>query len=225
MKYKHYVIAALLGGALAAPASVYADQRPEELIRKSAQTLEQLKANKVVPPATLSRAKCVGVFPQVNEAALVIGGSHGDGVISCKNADGKWSRVGFVDLTQGSLGAQIGAKRSDIVMAFLSDKSREAISKGTFTLGGDLTATFGSFDKEANIDTAGPDIVAFASDSGLFVGASLNGTKISADEGTMKEFYNEKATLGNAMENFSKPVSIPEEQLIGAISAVKAPQG
>ncbi len=59
--------------------------------------------------------------PSVNAFKLafgVAGGQGGRGIAMIHNDDGSWSNPFFVNLGEGSLGLQIGAQASDIVLLF-----------------------------------------------------------------------------------------------------------
>lgn len=185
------------------------EREADEIIRESSRALHELKAGKVsIPQSQLAKAQCVAVFPNVTSAALVVGRQHGDGIGTCKTAQGQWSRLAFLDLTGASIGAQLGAKSTDMVVLFMSQKAKDALSKGTLTFGGDVTATAGSHDINVGVDTAGSDVVAFSSESGLFAGASLNGTRVSLDDDTQRAFYRDSSTIGQTLGNGN----IPENQ-------------
>lgn len=140
-----------------------------------------------VPDSVLKNARCIGVFPSVITAAAIIGGSHGDGVVSCKLVGGKWSAPAFYELNGAGMGAQIGAKSTDLVLFFNSGPAVAALKHGTFDIGGDLSVVAGNFDKSFDSSNAG--IVAFQESSGAYIGASLNGGKFSANSESDRTFY------------------------------------
>ncbi|MFN8390022.1 MAG: lipid-binding SYLF domain-containing protein [Bdellovibrionota bacterium] len=193
----------------------------EKLIRDAAQVFSKFKSGpEKIPESTLSKAQCVAIFPAVTSAALVVGGSHGDGVVSCKGEGGKWSQVGFLDMSSASIGAQLGAKKSDVVLLMMNQKSKDALTKGSeIALGGDLSVAVGNYDAGANINTERSDVVAFASERGLFAGASLNGTRISSDKDSMQAFYRQPSELSTVISRFDVPSdSSDTRQLINALS-------
>ena len=217
MNYKNYTAAVTFIALLAAPA--YADNKDARAMmnRSDAQKTDALMQsarsclqanNAKIPAGKLSSAQCVAIFPKVTSAALVVGGAHGNGVVTCKGADNKWSRPGFLDLTGASIGAQAGAKQGDLVLLFMNEKARTALNKGSITFGADVTATLGSSDVGAEINTAGADVVAYASESGLFAGAALNGVRISPDQSDLDEYYKEVTTFQKTIANFDQ-ASVP----------------
>jgi lipid-binding SYLF domain-containing protein len=73
-----------------------------------------------VPSSVLENARCIAILPNVVTGAFVVGGTHGDGLASCKTNDNKWSHPAAITLSKGSIGLQAGVKSADLV-SFLSD--------------------------------------------------------------------------------------------------------
>ncbi len=139
-----------------------------------------------IPNKLVGQAKCVAIFPSVVTAALVVGGIHGDGVASCRTASG-WSMPSFVDVTGGSLGAQIGGKATDIVLFVLDEEGKDLLKRGKFRMGTDVSVVAGSFDKSLDIQPKG--IVAYARTEGVFAGASLVGVNVAHDTEALRDYY------------------------------------
>jgi lipid-binding SYLF domain-containing protein len=71
-----------------------------------------------IPPSLLSRAYAVAVVPDVVKVGFGLGARRGKGILVVRNADNTWSNPVFVTLTGGSLGFQIGAQSSDVILVF-----------------------------------------------------------------------------------------------------------
>ena len=93
-----------------------------------------------IPPALLSRAYAVAVIPDVVKIGFVVGARRGKGVLVVRKDDNTWSNPVFITLTGGSLGWQIGAQSTDIVLVFKNRKGVDGITNGTLTLGADVSA-------------------------------------------------------------------------------------
>ncbi|MCB0339016.1 MAG: lipid-binding SYLF domain-containing protein [Bdellovibrionales bacterium] len=148
--------------------------------------------NPRISKAEIQKAKCLAIFPGVKKVALVIGGKHGDGVVTCTTPDSNdWSRVGFVDLRGASFGAQLGVKSSDVVMLFTSEQARENLKKGKVRFGTDLGYTFGN--KPRSVESDKPeDVIVYSDSEGAFASASLKGSYVVADDEELKAFYEEE---------------------------------
>lgn len=151
-----------------------------------------------IPRSVQANAKCAMVFPNVITAALAVGGIHGDGVAFCKNASQEWSNPVFVDLTGASLGVQAGVKSADVVLFMTGENARTAIERGSFQLGGELSAVAGKFDETFSAPTAG--VVAYTRTEGVFAGASLGGVNISRDQEDEKAVYGASGASANLFE-------------------------
>ena len=170
-----------------------------ELLRNSGEAYRALaKGNQPVPASITSRAQCVAIFPNTITAAAVVGGSHGEGIASCKNGSA-WSPPAFVEINAMSLGAQIGAKASDVVLYFTSPESVAALKRGKFAMGADASVVAGSFDR--SFDTSNAGVVAYQRSSGAFLGLALNGGNLSTDEDANRAYYGRDVTTADVLEN------------------------
>jgi lipid-binding SYLF domain-containing protein len=150
-----------------------------------------------VPESVLAKAQCVAVIPEISTGALVVGGSHGVGVASCR-ANNAWSTPAFLRLNAISFGAQVGAKTSDVILFILSDAAKAALVRGKFELGSDVSVSAGTFDR--SVDTEKSGMVAYSRTEGVFAGASLYGGNIlSADEDTAA-FYGRDHSFAALLE-------------------------
>lgn len=158
-----------------------------------------------VPESVTSKANCIAVVPNVVTAAVVVGGSHGDGVASCKLSSGQWSQPAFVNLTSGSLGAQVGAKSTDAVLYFTTPSAANALKTGKFAIGADASVVAGNF--ERSFDTSGAGVVAYQRTSGAFLGASLNGGSIGGDDNQNRAYYGKDVEIRDILEGRAQPMA------------------
>lgn len=137
--------------------------------------------------AAISEARCIGVVPNLTEAALLAGGKHGEGVVTCKTDAGTWSAPAFFSVTGGSVGAQAGVERKDLIILAMTQKGKEHFFQKDFDLGAGAEATGG--DHSARLDWKGKDLAVFSSARGAFAGANLSGTVIHRDDDAMSLVY------------------------------------
>ena len=158
---------------------------------------EEMIDNEVggVPPSLRSAAKCVAVIPHVVKGGFVVGGRHGNGVMSCHDEDGVWSPPVFIEIKGASLGLQIGGQASDLVLFFMSDKAARSLMTSKFTLGGDASVAAGPTGKETQ-PKVDPDeeaeIFSYARARGLFAGVSLQGSQLAPDQKAIESYYGER---------------------------------
>jgi lipid-binding SYLF domain-containing protein len=197
------------------------DGEHSQLISKAADAFVRVKneADNKSLEALLPNAKCVAVFPGVAKAAILVGGSHGDGVVTCRTAERtvgteneelQWSNISFLDLFKVSFGAELGIKGADVVMLFMNDKALQNLKDGKVTFGANAKAVFANRDLTATTATSRGDIIVYSNETGLFAGAGLDGTYIEVDESELQEFYDESITQVIALTTYDKMGRVKE---------------
>jgi lipid-binding SYLF domain-containing protein len=150
------------------------------------------------PPRSLVEgAAGVVVIPGLIKAGLGIGGKHGKGVLTIKNADGSWTDPVFIKMTGGSVGFQIGASSTDLVLLFMREKNIRDVLDGEFTLGGNASVAAGPVGRTGSADTSikmDAEIFSYSRSRGAFAGISLDGSELYVDKSANEEFYGEEAT-------------------------------
>lgn len=170
---------------------------PANIISNAANAYSALsRSGAGIPSSVLSKAQCVVVVPKVVTAAVVVGGSHGNGVASCKN-NGKWSSPAFVDMNSASLGVQLGGKSSDVAMFLTNTSAVDKLKAGNLKIGADASVVAGNFDRAFDTGTAG--IVAYENASGAFLGASINGGYLSSAQDSNRAFYGRDVSITNIL--------------------------
>lgn len=183
------------------------DTPPEKIFRNAAEAYRSILRGPhgEVPATVLAAAKCVAVVPNIVTAALVVGGSHGDGMVSCKKVNGQWSAPAFVDMSGGSFGAQLGGKSTDVVLFFQDDESVKALKKGKFNLGADASVAAGTFSRAA--DTKQKGVVAYQRSEGAYAGASLTGTNLIKDDRAADNYYGRAVNFVDILEGNISPAT------------------
>jgi lipid-binding SYLF domain-containing protein len=145
------------------------------------------------PQYLLENAKCIGVIPSVYKGALFgLGGRHGNGVISCRNADDVWSPPSFIEITGGSFGLQIGGEAVDLVLFFMNERGVQSLLGSKFQLGGDASVAAGPVGRTAEAGTdvkLKAEIYSYARSRGLFAGLSVEGSYLAADKKANRKYY------------------------------------
>jgi lipid-binding SYLF domain-containing protein len=153
--------------------------------------------NEGAPQSLRENAAGIVVIPGMIKAGLGIGGQHGSGVLSIKNADGTWTEPVFVKMTGGSIGFQIGASSTDLVLFFMREKNIRAVLNGEFTLGGSATVAAGPVGRSGQADTSpklDAEIYSYSRSRGAFAGISIDGSKLYVDKSGNQLFYTKDAT-------------------------------
>ena len=171
-----------------------ATSNEEKRVGDAADVLEQLLRipEKTIPPALLSQAYAVAVIPNVMKAAFGVGVRRGKGIIVVRQDDDSWSNPAFVTITGGSVGWQIGAQSTDIILVFKTRKSVEGIENGRLTLGADAAVAAGPVGRQTGVATGmefKAEVYSYSRNRGLFAGVSLEGTGITMDRKANAAFY------------------------------------
>jgi lipid-binding SYLF domain-containing protein len=166
----------------------------EATVRAASEVLEEFLKLQIadIPASLLSDAKGVVIVPDLVKLGFVIGGQRGKGVVMVREADGKWRAPTFLTLTGGSIGWQIGAQASDIVLVFKTQKSVEGLLSGKFTLGADAAVAAGPVGRRAAAATDGElkaEIYSYSRTRGLFAGISIDGSVLEINDAETAAYY------------------------------------
>ena len=192
-----------------------------ERIRNATQVFREIMAtpDKAIPQELLESAKCIAIIPREKKAALIVGGSYGKGLATCRTAGG-WSAPLFVALGGGSVGFQIGGSSTDLVMIFRNEKGLRSLLSDKFKIGADATAAAGPVGRHAAADTdakLNAEILTYSRSKGLFAGVSLDGAVVQADQSGNHAMYGARV---NRREILTGSVRVPEaaEALLNEIA-------
>jgi SH3 domain-containing YSC84-like protein 1 len=163
-------------------------------------------------PANLIRsAQGIAIIPNVFQAGFVFGGRRGVGIVMVRDPQGDWSNPAFVTLTGGSVGLQIGAQSSDIVLVFRNRGAVTELLAKNFKLGGDVSVAAGPIGGDivnpAALDT---QVFSYARNEGLFAGVSLEGARIAFDPKLNERYYNRQGLTARRIFNSTDLPASPE---------------
>src|SRR5579863_727862 len=147
-----------LAAACLAAAAFAADREDKALDRidASADTVTDLMQAKDrgVPRDLLDKARCVVVVPGMKKAGFIIGAKYGRGFAVCRRSGGTgWSAPAAMRVEGGSVGFQIGASETDVVLLVMNDGGMKHLLSDKFTLGGEATAAAGPLGRDASAQT------------------------------------------------------------------------
>ncbi|MBJ6723230.1 lipid-binding SYLF domain-containing protein [Geomesophilobacter sediminis] len=147
---------------------------------------------KGVPPVLLQNAQGIMIIPGVIKVGFVVGGRYGTGILTVRDEKGTWSNPVFVKIAGGSLGWQIGAQSTDLILVFKTKKSVDGILKGKLTLGADASVAAGPVGRSAEGATdltLKAEIYSYSRSRGLFAGIALDGAALMIDDDANAAFY------------------------------------
>ena len=176
------------------------DNEPAQRLDAAAAVLSEIMAtpDKGIPEDLLQKAHCIVIVPELKTAAFVFGGKYGKGYLSCRNTGGGWSAPGTVRIEGGSVGFQIGASWTDVIMLVMSKRGADKLLASRFTLGAEGSVAAGPVGRTATAQTdpqMQADILSWSRSQGLFAGVALEGA-------TLRQDLDDNATLyGKPLEN------------------------
>lgn len=189
---KHFicVITALL---FTYPSCTYANEgtrQAQSLVDQAVYIIEDFAADPNYSSMTndLKTAKGILIIPQSLRGGFFVGGAGGTGVLLARNDENDWSQPAFYTMGSFSLGLQIGADASQIVLLVMSHRGMDSLLATSFKLGGDATVAAGPIGGGAKAATA--DIFAYSKSKGAFGGISFEGAVISVRESLNSNYYN-----------------------------------
>jgi lipid-binding SYLF domain-containing protein len=201
MNSKHCVWVLAITGfigttAFAADREIKVDDR----LDASAETLTDMMraSDKGIPQDLLNKARCVVVVPGMKKAGFIFGAKYGRGFAACRRPGGSgWSAPAAMRVEGGSVGFQIGASETDVVLLVMNDGGMKRLLSDKFTIGGEATAAAGPIGRDASAETDAmmkAEMLSYSRSRGLFAGISLEGATLRPDEETSRELYGRAAT-------------------------------
>jgi len=177
------------------------DNEPERRLGEAAAVFSEIMTapDKGIPQDLLEKAHCIVIVPGAKTAAFIVGAKYGKGYLSCRSGSGHgWSAPATVRIEGGSVGFQIGASATDVIMLVMSERGADKLLQSKFTLGGEASVAAGPVGRTATAQTDAQmhaEILSWSRSQGLFAGIALEGA-------TLREDLDDNATLyGTKLEN------------------------
>ena len=148
-----------------------------------------------IPRDLLRRCRGLAIFPGVVKLGVVVGVSFGKGVVLRRDEKtGQWSKPVFFTIRGGSIGLQVGAQSTDLILLVMSEQGVQALLEDKFTLGADVSVAAGPVGREASAETSlsfEAGILSYSRTRGLFAGLAVTGAVLEPD-GQANESYHGK---------------------------------
>lgn len=185
-------ILVIVGLLLALPAIAATGE--ERRVADAADVLDQFLRipEQSIPPSILSRAYAVAVIPNVVKVGFGVGARRGKGIIVVRQDDNSWSNPAFITMTGGSIGWQVGAQSTDVILVFRTRRGVENIANGKLTLGADASVAAGPVGRQASVATDiqfQAEVVSYSRNRGLFAGVAFEGAGVTMDRKSNAAFY------------------------------------
>jgi SH3 domain-containing YSC84-like protein 1 len=179
-----------------------------------------------IPREILSKANAVAVFPGVVKGAFLIGGTAGDGVVTVRRADGSWSPPAVIRMAGGSIGFQIGAEVTDVVLLMMTQKGVQGLLSSEFTIGADISAAAGPSGARGEVSTDlkfSTDLLTYSRTQGLFVGLSFSGASVRSRDDWNQSLYGRGYTIQEILLGTQLPIPQVAQGFIQTVAASAGP--
>jgi lipid-binding SYLF domain-containing protein len=128
-------IGALMIGIVACATAPKTESGRRDLEARADATLESMKTRAPDLGPLLGSSYAYAVFPDIGKGGAVVGAAYGRGVLYEQGR-----MTGYVELNQGSIGAQLGGQSFSELIVFQDRYAVERLKAGTFELGANVSA-------------------------------------------------------------------------------------
>ena len=165
--------------------------------------------DKGIPQDLLEKSHCVAIVPGLKRAGFIIGGQYGKGVLTCRSANG-WTAPSTIRVEGGSIGLQIGAGETDLILVVMNERGKEKLLQDKFTVGGDASVMGGPVGRTAKAATDAQmhaEILAYSRARGVFAGISLEGSTLRPDSDDNADVYGRKISQSEILSGKVQPTA------------------
>ena len=141
------------------------------------------------------------IFPAVDEGAFIIGAGYGRGVVYEHG-----QKIGYADMTKGTVGAQIGGQRTSQLIVFENKESFDRFKANSLAFGANATATAITAGASNSVAFDEGVKVFIAPNGGLMAKAAVGGQKFTyvsnadAERATTANDHQRSATTQKSTE-------------------------
>ena len=209
-RYFSIAVCVVVGSA----ALVASGNKEQERLRNAGVVMQEiLDIPDNIPQELLEKAECVIVIPSTTTVAIGVGGSHGRGAMVCRSGkafNGPWGAPAMYSLDAGSIGAQIGAESTDLVLLVMNGRGVDALLSSKVKLGANASIAAGPKGRAVTASTDASmraEILSYSRSRGLFAGVSLEGASLRPDDDANADVYGRKLTARRIVTG--TPIAVP----------------
>lgn len=185
--HSNLILTALALSSVAFAADRTPKHKSVDRLHAASMTFEEIMGtpDKAIPTDLLERSHCVVIIPGMKKVGFIVGAKYGKGFIFCRQHSGNgWSNPAGIRLEGGSVGFQIGAGETDLVLLVMNARGEESLMKSEFKIGGEASAMAGPVGRTAQAGTDAfmrAEILGYSRSRGLFAGVALEGSTLRQD--------------------------------------------
>lgn len=165
------VIAVGLAGCDTAPKN---ESGREALTAEAGGAFRSFKASDPSLGALLDKSVGYAIFPSVGKAGFIAGAAYGRGEVYERG-----SMIGWADISQGTIGLQIGAQSYDELVIFLTQENLDKFKKNQFAFSANLSAVAIKPGVAGAADTSKGVVVFVQPKGGVMAEASVGGQRFT----------------------------------------------
>lgn len=163
--------------------------------------------DKNIPDNLLEKANGIIIVPGLKRAGFIVGGEYGKGVFLVRTASG-WSAPSTIRIEGGSIGLQIGAGETDLIMLAMNQEAVTQLMKTGVKIGGDIMAAAGPIGRQSEAATTpipSSGLLAYSRARGAFAGIELKGTTLRSDDDDNAKLYGRKIDQSEILSGRVRP--------------------
>lgn len=165
---------ALLAACTTAPKS---SEDRSELLQDANAALSEARSGSSSFDSIIRNAPGYAVFPSVGKGGAGVGGAYGRGIVYKNDTP-----IGYADLSQATVGAQLGAQTYTQILVFETENALDRFRQGNYEFGAQATAVALQSGKGANAKFRDGIAVFTMAERGMMVEAAVGGQKFSYKE-------------------------------------------
>lgn len=200
---------------LCATAVLHAGEADNRRLADSATMFKEIMdtSDRSIPRDLLKSAQCAVLIPGMKKAGFILGAKYGRGFATCRTPKG-WSAPVAMRIEGGSVGFQIGASETDIILLIMNKRGMDRLLSSKFTLGAEASVAAGPVGRESQAQTdvtMRAEILSWSRSRGVFAGIALQGATLRADNDTDKDMYGksvERADVLNGRVAVPPPAAV-----------------
>jgi lipid-binding SYLF domain-containing protein len=208
-----------------ASTAVVAANKEEDRLEDAGVVLEEILAiPDSIPQELLDKAECVIVIPSMLKLALGFGGNYGRGAMVCRTGQsftGPWGAPAMYALDGGSVGVQIGAQSTDLVLLVMNERGVQALLGSNVKLGGNASVAAGPKGRDVSASTDATmraEILSYSRTRGLFAGVSLEGASLRPDDDASEQVYGRLVSARTLVTGTGIAVPAAGRRLVDALA-------
>lgn len=167
--------------------------------------------DKGIPLDLLERAHCAVIVPGLKHGGFIVGAKYGKGVLMCRKAHGGWRGPATVRIEGGSVGLQIGAGETDLILLVMNERGAEKLLQSEFKVGGSAAVMAGPVGRTVQAETDAyfrAEMLGWSRSRGAFAGIAVEGSTLREDLDDNEAIYGKRLTNRQILEG--APIPAPD---------------